>query len=334
MLTHVLRFQTRVVLAGLVLAVGYTGTVCAQAVQNPRRIAAGPDELVLVADRRHGAVIGVDRQSLETVWSFALPDEGAPFGVATMGGRLYVGNTKTMNVEVYHMPHAPRVNPGSNPRPASDRPSPHGRPLIKFEYNLGHTTGLIGNPIDIGVDPQTRQVFVLDGAEKQVLVFDHRGTFVDAFLTIDQAGELLSPVSLSVDSARGEVVVGDYGDPSGGFSVSTPARILIYSFDGELQFQIDGDGSTEPTTRFVRVQGTTVSPDGRLFAADPLAGKILILDRTSGATLGEIGAPGDQVGELMLPLDVWIDDESGDVFVSNNRGARRLEVFRGAGGND
>lgn len=329
---NALRFKTRATLAVLLLALGLAGTVGAQTLQNPRRIAAGTDELVLVTDRRHGAVMGVDRQSLATVWSFALPDGGAPFGVATMGWRLYVGNTETRNVEVYHMFHETGVHPRNHPRRAPNRQTPRGRPMIRFEYNLGHTTGLIGNPIDIAVDPQSRRVFVLDGAEKQVWVFDHRGILVDTFFTVDQAGQLLSPVSLSVDSARGEVVVGDYGDPSGSFSVRTPARILIYSFGGELRFQIDGDGSTEPTTRFVRVQGTTVGPDGRLFAADPLAGKILILDRTSGATLGEVGTPGDQVGELMLPLDVWIDDESGDLFVSNNRGARRLEVFRGAGG--
>ncbi len=323
MLTCGLRIESKMVLPALLLVVGFTGSVWAQALQNPRRIAAGPQDLVLVTDRRHGAIVGVHKHSLEPIWSFALPDEGAPFGLATAHRRIYVGNTKTMNVEVYRMRR--RLNSGQDPR---------GRPKLEFEYNLGHTTGLIRNPIDIAVDPKSRQVFVLDGAEKQVLVFDRRGTLIDAFHPVDQAGELLSPVSLSVDSARGEVLVGDYGDPSGSFRARKPARILIYTFEGELLFQIDGDGGTHPTTRFVRVQGMTVSPDGRVFAADPLAGRILVLDRNTGATIGQVGTPGDQAGELMLPLDVWIDGKSGDLFVSNNRGARRLEVFRGAGGHD
>jgi len=318
---------TRTVTSALLLVVGLAGSVEAQTLKNPRRIAAGPKDLILVTDRTHGAIIGLDPHSLEAVWSFALPDEGAPFGLATSERRLYVGNTKTMNVEVYRMPRG-------FPRGRYRRPDPHGRPRLDFEYNLGHTTGLIGNPISIDVDRKSRRVFVLDGAAKQVLVFDRRGTFVDAFAPVDQDGELLSPVSLLVDSTREEILVSDYGDPRGSFSSRKPARILIYSFDGDLLSQIDGDGSTDPTTQFVRLQGMAVSPDGRVFAADPLAGRILVLDRTTGATLDRVGTPGNQPGELMLPLDVWIDPESGDVFVSNNRGARRLEVYRGAGGND
>ncbi|NIM62090.1 MAG: hypothetical protein GTO30_10640, partial [Acidobacteria bacterium] len=78
----------------------------------------------------------MDRESLETLWSFALPDEGSPFGLAATDRHLYVGNTKTSNVEVYRRPHV----------------SPNGEPKVKFEYNLGHTSALVGNPIDIDVD--------------------------------------------------------------------------------------------------------------------------------------------------------------------------------------
>ncbi|MDH3629177.1 MAG: hypothetical protein OES25_16170 [Acidobacteriota bacterium] len=147
-------FGSRVGGAALVCALALVGSVAAQTVQNPRRIAAGPNELILVADRRHRAIIAVDQETLETAWSFALPDEGAPFGLAATGRYLYIGNTKTMNVEVYRTPHG---NPGSGPD-------------IKFEYNLGHTTGLVGNPIAIDVDRKSRRVFVLDGADKQVNV--------------------------------------------------------------------------------------------------------------------------------------------------------------------
>ena len=326
------RIETRFLVPALLLVVCFTGSVWGQAVHNPRRITAGPQDLILVADRRHNAIIAVDKENLETIWSFALPDEGAPFGLATTRQRIYVGNTETMNVEVYNIPRGSRFKKRRyNPRRAIAEQRRLARPRLEFEYNLGHTTGLIGNPIDIAVDFESLRVFVLDGAEKQVLMFDQHGTLIDTFVPVDQAGEVLSPVSVSIDSARGEVLVGDYGDPSGSFSARKPARILIYSFDGELLFQIDGDGSTDPTTRFARVQGMTVAPDGRVFAADPLAGRILVLDRTTGATIGEVGTPGDQTGELMLPLDVWIDGASGDVFVSNNRGARRVEVFRGAG---
>ncbi|NIM62089.1 MAG: hypothetical protein GTO30_10635, partial [Acidobacteria bacterium] len=67
------------------------------------------------------------------------------------------------------------------------------------------------------------------------------------------------------------------------------ARILFYSFAGDLVFQIDGDGLTDPSTNFVRVQGMAVGPDGRIFATDPMAGHILVLDRSTGATTQTIG---------------------------------------------
>ena len=81
----------------------------------------------------------------------------------------------------------------------------------------------------------------------------------------------------------------------------------------------------------MRVQGISTSSDGGIFVADPLGGRILILDRTSGALLSEIGTEGQEPGQLMLPLDVLLDERTGDLFVVNNQGARRLEVFRGQG---
>ncbi len=72
--------------------------------------------------------------------------------------------------------------------------------------------------------------------------------------------------------------------------------------------------------------------DGRVFAADPLGSRILVFDRFTGALLDELGVQGPAEGELMAPLDVWLEEGTGDLFISNNRGARRIEVLRGVGG--
>jgi len=300
----------------LVAALASSGPVWSQSIQNPRRLAEGPAGQLLVSDRA-GSVVAVRKDNLEQVWSLRLPEDGAPFGLACRNRRLFVGNTETKNVEVYRM---------------------LGRPAIvrlRFEYNLGLTppgeTGSIERPIDVGLDRRTQRVFVLDGAAKEVKVFDRRGRFDYAFAPADRVGEVLSPVSLAIDEARQEVLIGDYGDPSGFFRSRTPARILIYDYSGALLSQIDGDGSTHETTRFARVQGLASSTDGRIFAADPLGGRILVLDRDTGAMLAEVGSEGPGPGQLMLPLDVHLDRRTGDLFVSNNRGARRIEVFRAAG---
>ncbi len=295
-------------------------------VQNPRRIAEGPHGLVLVTDRRLGAVVAVDRDSLEPIWSTALPREGAPFGLAAMKQRVFVGNTSTKNVEVYRM-----RGPGE-PYTA-----------LRFAYNLGNVpegaTGPFENPIGIAVDKNENLVFVLDGATKRIDVYKSRGSIQHSFEPRDSEGVLLSPVSLAVDELRREILVGDYGNPRPEpdcsfctYTATAPARILIYDYGGELLFEIRGDGTTHWSTRFARVQGMAASGDGRIFAADPLGGRILVFDRYSGALLQELGTQGPDEGQLMLPLDVWLDSETGDLFVSNNRGARRVEVLRNVGG--
>lgn len=296
-------------------------------VQNPRRLAEGPNGQMLVTDRRHGAVIAVDRTSLLPVWSSPLPQEGAPFGLAVTKRRVYIGNTSTKNVEVYRSRGA--GEPGTT---------------LRFIYNLGNVpTGAIGpyeNPIGIAADENKNLVFVLDGAAKRIDVFSvRRGSFRYSFEPRDSEGVLLSPVSLAVDKLRREILVGDYGNPRPEpdcsfciYTAAAPARILIYDYGGELLFEIRGDGTTHWSTSFARVQGMAASADGRIFAADPLGGRILVFDRYSGALLQELGTQGPAEGQLMLPLDVWLDEETGDLFISNNQGARRLEVLRGAGG--
>jgi DNA-binding beta-propeller fold protein YncE len=294
-------------------------------VENPRRVAEGPNGQVLVTDRRHGAVVAVDRSSLEPVWSAPLPEEGAPFGLAVTKGEVFVGNTGTKNVEVY------KIYGSGEPDTT-----------LRFKHNLGKVpTGAIGpfeNPIGIAVDANEKLVFVLDGAAKRIEAYKPNGSFQYAFEPRDSDGALMSPVSLAVDELRREILVGDYGNPAPNWEncsfcgAAAPARILIYDYGGELLFEIRGDRSTHWSSGFARVQGMAASTDGRIFAADPLGGRILVFDRYSGALLQELGTQGPDEGQLMLPLDVWLDNETGDLFISNNRGVRGVEVLRGVGG--
>lgn len=312
------RVQGRWQTLGLTIVLVCSGAAWAETVRNPRRLAEGPAGQLLVSDRSLGSIVALDKKTLEPVWSFVLPEETVPFGLATWKRVVFVGNTTTKNVEVYRMQGSPR-----------------GKMTLDFQYNLGHTppgeTGSFENPISVAVDGKARLVVVLDGRKKKVEIFDLKGSFVDSFSPLDQAGELMSPVSVAVDPSRQELLVGDFGDPSGFFRAREPARILIYDYGGQLQFQIDGNGDTHATTQFARVQGIRTSGDGRIFVTEPLASRILVLDRTDGALLGEVGAAGPGPGQLMLPLDLHIDEKTGDLFVSNNQGARRVEVFRAAG---
>jgi DNA-binding beta-propeller fold protein YncE len=300
-----------------------TGTLVAQvpSVTNPRGIAEGPSSQVLVADRTASSIIALDSSTLDTVWSFLLPPEGKPFGLATYGRLVFVGNTETHNVEVYKL--------------SPNKKDPLQPMMLEFQYNLGFTPpgqlGSLERPNSIAVDAKKNRVFVLDAGDRKIKVFDVRGALLDIITPTDNQGLLLNPVSIAVDSRRQEVLISDFGDPSGFFSVARPGRILIYSTDGQYLSQINGNGSTNSATRFVRPQGLAVTPSGRILVAEALGSRILVLDRKNGALLGEIGSPGSDPGQLRVPVDLFLDSRTGDVFVSNSRGARRVEVFRGAG---
>jgi hypothetical protein len=293
-------------------------------VANPRRIGEGPEGQVLVTDRRYGAVVAIDKQSLEPVWS-ASWSEGGPFGIAFAKKDVLVGNTVTKNVEVYRL----RGTGGPDT-------------LLEFDFNFGDVpegaAGAIVNPIDVAYDRNEKLAFVLDGAAKSIGIYDKKGSLLRSFEPRGSDGLLLSPVSMDIDELRREILVADYGDPAAIFSncsfcsATEPARIMIFSYEGALLDEIRGDGTSYFLTGFARLQGLAAGTDGRIFAADPLGGRILVFDRASGAILDELGVKGEEPGQLMAPSDLWLDPATGDLFISNNLGARRVEVLRGAGG--
>lgn len=307
----------------LSFVLAYPNAVRSETVKDPtlgnvRRVAETPAGDLLVTDRS-GLIVKVDKDSLEPISGFRLPLDGAPFGLATLDHLVFVGNTETKNVEVYELPRS------------------RGKKLdLSFAYNLGGVpageTGTIENPIGIGVDRSAQLVFVLDGKAKTIKVFRSDGPLLREFAPAGLYGVVLSPVSLAVDETHGEVLVGDYGDPGGSSYSAEPARILAFDFDGNLRYQIDGSGFWDSGLVFRRVQGMAASADGRIFAADPLGGRILVFQRGSGTLLDVLGTRGDEPGQFRIPTDVLLDPESGDLFIVNNRGARRVEAIRGVGG--
>ena len=221
--------------------------------------------------------------------------EGRPLGVAWSRGLVYVGNETAGTVEVY--------NPG-------------GKLLFRFG-----SEGSARVPQSIALDAGSGRVFVVDGLEKAIKVFDLNGSPV-ATITGDAAGngKLVNPVACAVDPARSEVLVSDYGDPAASF----PARIRIYDFSGNFVTALSGR-----TGGFSRPQGLFVQGN-LIFLADGMLGQVLVFDRTTLAKVKTLGSFGDAPGKLMLPLDVLVDPASADVFVTNNR-AGRVERFKKGG---
>lgn len=263
---------------------------------SPARLSVGPSGILLVTDYRAQAVFMVSRTNVaKVIRSFSI--DGRPLGIAWARGRIYVGNETTGAVEVYN-------------------------PAGKLMYTLGGAPGSVKQPSDIAVDASRGLVFVVDGHEKRIRVFGLKGPELTAISGIG-AGSLVNPIGIALDQTREEILVSDYGHPADSSDERAPSLVHIFDYDGNKIAEISG------SRRFSRPQGLAVE-EGHIYLADGMLGQVLVLDRSSGATVATLGEFGTGPGQLQLPLDVVIDPSSKDVYVTNNRAAR-IELFEGGG---
>lgn len=136
--------------------------------------------------------------------------------------------------------------------------------------------------------------------------------------------------AIAVDVLRKEILVTDYGNPNGGL----PARILILSYNGIYQRQINGDGyvdgtGTLSTMQFARPQGLVADNAAHVFMVDPVLGVMIAFDQNN-ALDGDNVAVVKRLDGFQSCMDVVLDANSGDIFAVNNwRG--RVQAFRGEG---
>jgi len=297
----------------------------AQYLDSPMRIAGGPPGQVLVSDSFQSRVYGVDEGSFDPVWSFDVP--GKPMAVGFAANLVFVGNATTHNVEVYRLKGAPK-----GPSKA-----------LEFQFNLGGTPagmpGTIRTPSDLAVDKDAGLVFVVDSGERSVKVFGLDGQPREAF-PVPGEPPLLSPTAIAIDPQRQQVVVSDYGDPNGtmtfsGSVAAVPARIMVYTYGGQLVRQINGGrvGTVivPPEAQFERPQGLAIDTLGRIYVAESVRGEVIVFDGTTGSVVTRLAEFGDAPGQLSLPQDLLIGSKADDLLVTNTMN-HRIERLAIAGG--
>lgn len=254
----------------------------AGAASSPVRIAEGPKDTVLVSDYRRQSIVHVDLKNLKQRRKLRI--DGKPLGVVWADGLLYVGNESRGQVEVY----------GS------------GSKLIRA---IGEPGGMIPN--DLAIDREGGRLFVADCRDRAVKAFSLDGDY----LFNVGAADLAQPVALSFDPQRRELLVSDFGRPEAGI----PPAVYIFDGEGTQLARIPGSQKTgmfSSSTTFLRPQGV-IGSDGKVFLVDSFLGRLLVLDRASGALLAsfETSSSGEK---LQLPLDPYLLP-GGDVLVTNNR---------------
>jgi DNA-binding beta-propeller fold protein YncE len=266
--------------------------------RSPIRLALTPEGNLLVSDYQVGAIMIVDPKDRQVTRFFAV--QGRPLGVAYAKGRIFVGNDSKGCIEVYNRA---------------------GIKLKNFVFSQP-----VQKPTDIAVDQKRGYVFVVDGAQKKVKLFNLKGKFIRSLPASNPNNQVLTnPTAVAVDPDSQEVFVSDYGDTKNWIW----PKIQIFDYNGNLLDTIKGKKGMFGM-RFSRPQGLAVDGAGHVFMVDCYSGEIMVFDRYNGNTLKTMAGYGTDPGQLRLPLDIVIVPSSKDIFVTNNRSAT-VEIFKNGG---
>lgn len=169
-------------------------------------------------------------------------------------------------------------------------------------------------PSDVAVG-KDGQVFVVDGGNHQVAVFDSKGLRISSLgMMGSEEGQFLSPLGIGV-SGKGELYVADKGN----------GRIVMFSAKGEHQrtFSLKVDGED-----IVPID-VAVGPKGReLYVTTNTTHQVAVFsDR--GQFLRSWGGEGEDDGQFRYPATIDVDDK-GNVYVVDTLNAR-VQKFDSSG---
>ena len=169
-------------------------------------------------------------------------------------------------------------------------------------------------PSDIAVG-KGGQIYVVDGGNHQVAVFDASGNRVTSLGMLgSDEGQFLDPLGIDTGPG-GEVYVADKGNK----------RLVVFDADGSYRrtLPLVADGED--------VVPVDVAVDGRgqaLFVTDNAAHRVAVFD-FRGNFLLAFGSEGDREGQFRFPATIDID-ASGNIYVVDVLNAR-VQKFNAAG---
>ncbi len=277
----------------------------APAMNAPARIDMSPQGNLIVSDHSTGGVYVFNGTSAEGAFGF-LAGNGSPLAVAAGDEGIFVGSKDAGNIDLW-----------------------------SYDGSFDHRViepGIIGRPSDMALDENIGALFVLDAKDKQVKFFNTAGTFISAFPAPDApaAQSIIYPTGIALDTIAKLVYVSDFRtlNKSGGFSGKVDAQIQVYDYFGSYIKTIPSTSGS--AYGFSRPQGLAVVPNAYVLVAESAQGKVHMFNTTTSAGVKTLGSLGSGDGELFLPLDVWIDTTTYDVYVTDNRNGR-ITVFNGGG---
>jgi len=167
-------------------------------------------------------------------------------------------------------------------------------------------------PTGISIEPETGDIYLIDTAQHQVLVFNTAGKLINRFGKNGVlAGEFNYPTMIS--QRHGTLFVTD----------ALNYRIQLFDLDGEYLSSFGQAGQS--SGYLARPKGVASDEDGNIYVVDALLNNVQLYD-ASGQYLMTFGEQGQRPGQFWLPTGIYISPQQ-KIYVADSHN-HRVQVFR------
>ncbi len=167
-------------------------------------------------------------------------------------------------------------------------------------------------PTGISIEPESGNIYLVDTAQHQILVFDAAGKLINRFGKHGiHPGEFNYPTMIS--QRYGTLFVTD----------ALNYRIQLFDLDGEYLSSFGQAGQSSGYQ--ARPKGVATDEDGNIYVVDALLNNVQLFD-ASGQYLMTIGEQGQRPGQFWLPTGIYISPQQ-KIYVADSHN-RRIQVFR------
>lgn len=167
-------------------------------------------------------------------------------------------------------------------------------------------------PTGISIEPKSGDIYLVDTAQHQILVFDATGKLINRFGKHGiRAGEFNYPTMIS--QRDGTLFVTD----------ALNYRIQLFDLDGEYLSSFGQAGQSSGYQ--ARPKGVATDEDGNIYVVDALLNNVQLFD-ASGQYLMTVGEQGQRPGQFWLPTGIYISPQQ-KIYVADSHN-RRIQVFR------
>lgn len=177
---------------------------------------------------------------------------------------------------------------------------PEGRLIKVIEDRIN-----IGRPVNVAVNDTSGYIFIADGFNDDVLVYNPAGLLSGAIGVRGQGPGRFLGITALAQGPAGYYIATRFG----------PARVQVMGFDGAYGESFQQDTVTFPTA-------IAVGSDNRAFVADYLSDDIKVYEGT--ALIGVIGGHGSAPGRFRRITDLWLDE--GFLYVADSLN-RRIQIL-------